>query len=153
MNVNHAELKLKIYGGAKSQTVRIYCGDKPNPPKGKVRGRSNQCFMSGRRAGFAAGIQEGLKQGMAKAKVTRAIHQRQPRAPAPAAAPAPELPVLQSLPLGVLRDMLRRHLDANPELPREYRLTSGMYSGQMKGVAYIGKPDYIIILRRYGLGR
>lgn len=153
MNVNHAEFKANQIGGMKTQTSGVYCGSKPYPPKGKVRGRANQCFMSGRRAGFAAGIQQGLKQGMAKAKITRAINQRQPRAPAPAPAQAAQLPVLQSLSLGVLRDMLRRHLDANPELPREYRLTSGMYSGQMKGVAYIGKPDYIIILRRYGLGR
>jgi len=156
MNVNHAEFKANQVGGLKPQTSGIYCGSKPYPPKNKVRGRPNACFKSGLRSGFAAGIQQGLKQGMAKAKVTRAIrstrpqadNQRQPRRP-PAQAPAQ---ALQNLSLGVLRNMLREHLEANPDLPKEYRLTSGMYSGQMKGVSYIGKPDYIIILRRYRLG-
>jgi len=160
MNVNHAEFKANQVGGLKPQTSGIYCSSKPYPPKNKVRGRPNACFKSGLRSGFAAGIQQGLKQGMAKAKVTRAIrstrpqadNQRQPRRP-PAQAPAPApAQALQNLSLGVLRNMLREHLEANPDLPKEYRLTSGMYSGQMKGVSYIGKPDYIIILRRYRLG-
>lgn len=72
MNRIHPE----FLGGLKPQTSAIYCGAKPSPPRGKVRGRPNQCFLSGRRTGFYAGIQEGLKQGIAKAKISKAIRVR-----------------------------------------------------------------------------
>jgi hypothetical protein len=50
---------MRIQGGVKPAGLPIYCGSKPNVPRGKVRGRPNQCFMAGRRAGFYAGVLRG----------------------------------------------------------------------------------------------
>ena len=50
-------------GGAKNIKYNVYCGSKVQVPKGKVRGRPNECFMLGRRAGFYAGILKGRDQG------------------------------------------------------------------------------------------
>lgn len=77
MNRNNLELNNHLQnGGLKTQSFKIYCGNKDRPPIGRVRGRPNQCFNVGRRSGFAAGIQEGLKQGVSKAKITRSINER-----------------------------------------------------------------------------
>jgi hypothetical protein len=129
----------RILGGAKPTGNPIYCGSNVKVPRGKIRGRPNTCFMAGRRAGFYAGFLKG-QRGIA------------PAVQAPAPTPAPQLPVLRNLSLGVLRAMLTRHLEMNPDLPKKYVLTSGVYTGQSKGLSYIGKDDYILILRRYGLG-
>lgn len=40
----------------KIQINPIYCGSKEKLPKGKVRGRPNQCYILGRKAGYYAGI-------------------------------------------------------------------------------------------------
>ena len=48
-------------GGAKIINYNIYCGNKPVVPKGKVRGRPNQCYKLGLRSGFYAGITKGKK--------------------------------------------------------------------------------------------
>jgi len=39
---------------------RPYCGTKDNPPQGRPRGTSTQCFILGRRAGYIGGISKGL---------------------------------------------------------------------------------------------
>lgn len=130
---------MHIQGGAKPIGNPIYCGSKVKPPRNKVRGRPNQCFMLGRKTGFYAGILKGQQQAVPVMPVIQAQVQAQ-------------LPQLNNLSLGVLRDMLKRHLDANPELPRKYIISSGIYQGQEKGMSYLGKNDYIEILRRYGLG-
>jgi hypothetical protein len=38
----------------------MYCGSKTRPPRGKVFGTPNQCFLKGRKAGFIGGISKGL---------------------------------------------------------------------------------------------
>ena len=38
----------------------MYCGNKTRPPRGKVFGTPNQCFLKGRKAGFVGGISKGL---------------------------------------------------------------------------------------------
>ena len=136
----------KIYGGLKVYNYPIYCGEKENIPKGRVRGRPNQCYRQGLKSGFVAGLQKGQKIAIQKAKITHAIRNRpQPILP-------PQLPTLQSLSLGVLRSMLKKHLDDNPDLPKKYIISTGTYEGQLKGLSYIGKPDFITILRQYNLG-
>jgi len=135
--IQNQQPNFKIYGGAKTSGMPIYCGSNITIPIGKVRGRPNQCFMAGRKSGYYAGILKGQQQA--------------PR-PAPVPQPVPQLPVLQNLSLGVLRAILTKHLNENPDLPKKYVLTSGRYTGQLKGLSYLGKDDYIVILRRYRLG-
>lgn len=53
---------MRIQGGAKPTRMPIYCGAKPDVPRGKVRGRPNQCFIAGRKAGFYAGVLRGQAQ-------------------------------------------------------------------------------------------
>jgi hypothetical protein len=132
-----------LQGGAKPTGNPIYCGSNIKVPKGKIRGRPNQCFMAGKRAGFYAGVLKGQQQAPRPAPAP---------APAPRPTPVPQLPVLQNLSLGVLRAMLTKHLNENPDLPKKYIVSAGIYTGQLKGLSYLGKNDYIVILRRYGLG-
>lgn len=53
---------VRLFGGAKPSGMPIYCGSNPTVPKGKVRGRPNQCFYAGRSAGFYAGVLKGQQQ-------------------------------------------------------------------------------------------
>lgn len=38
----------------------MYCGNKTRPPRGKVFGTPNECFLKGRKAGFVGGVSKGL---------------------------------------------------------------------------------------------
>lgn len=57
---------VRLFGGAKiggtARAPPIYCGSKPNVPSGKIRGRPNQCYFAGRKAGFYAGVLKGQQQ-------------------------------------------------------------------------------------------
>jgi len=116
--------------------MNIYCGANERVPRGRIRGRPNQCFLLGRRTGFYAGLLRGQQQA----------RQIQP-------AVQPVIPTGQSLSIGELRGLLNRHLRANPTLPTSYLSTSGRYSGQYVSQAYLTKTDYINILRQYNLVR
>jgi len=48
-----------LFGGAKINYKPIYCGKNERVPKGRIRGRPNQCFNLGRKIGYYAGISKG----------------------------------------------------------------------------------------------
>jgi len=86
----------EVFGGAPLGPLRIYCGTKAVPP-GKILGRPNQCYKSGLRSGFVAGIMKGEESGLQsgyKAGIYRGERNTRRNVPAPAppaaaAAPAP----------------------------------------------------------------
>lgn len=59
-----------IYGG-----FRIYCGANEAVPSGKVRGTPNQCYKTGIKSGFRAGLDTGEKMAIKKAKIVRGINE------------------------------------------------------------------------------
>jgi hypothetical protein len=48
--------------------VPVYCGAHRPPPNGRPLGTPAQCFSSGRRGGFVAGVQKGIVEGTKQEK-------------------------------------------------------------------------------------
>ena len=87
--INHMIPISEVFGGAPLGPLRIYCGTKAVPP-GKILGRPNQCYKSGLRSGFVAGIMKGERNIRGNVPAPAPAPPAAAPAPAPpAAAPAP----------------------------------------------------------------